>query len=140
MAPPTTALATSEGPRPAASRTAALASREGPRLAAPCDTFMQRRAAGHDLSHERGQQDACTAIAAGELAFEFYGYPGECLKEYGRILHDEYRTNLRGTVGCVVEATSLGYVAGFNGVMAAEFTRRYGKDTLAEVGQRACGH
>lgn len=87
--------------------------------------------------YERGKRNARAAIARGHLGLETFGYPLACLDEYAKILSRDYGVQLHKVAGCMVEYSILEHARGYNEVMSAEITRRFGADALDRAGRKA---
>ncbi|WAS98350.1 hypothetical protein [Nannocystis punicea] len=88
-------------------------------------------------AYERGKQAALRSIARNELGLETFGYPARCRSEYARILREKYKVELHTVAGCVIDETILEHARGYNEVMEAEITRRYGASVFNKVSRQA---
>jgi hypothetical protein len=83
----------------------------------------------------RGRADARRDIDAGRLAVEVYGGPGDNVTPL-RYLEDRYGVQVRAVASCVVDERTHGHASGYNQVVAAEVSRRFGAQILdSETGE-----
>jgi hypothetical protein len=87
----------------------------------------------------RGRADARRDLRAGKLAVETAGLPAPWQPTYAHLLRERYDIELRTVGGCVVTPDMDQHRTGYNEVMQAEITRRYGAkifDRTAEEARR----
>ena len=83
-----------------------------------------------------GRAKAEKDLRMGVVAVETYGYPRP--PEYEQILRDRYHSQLRRIAGDTdVFADILGHAQGYNELMKAEITRRFGQGVLEAAADEA---
>lgn len=93
---------------------------------------------GSWLAENKGRADARKDLKAGKLKVEVMGGPPAPWEgTYGRLLKERYGIEYNWVADCVVSDQVIGHAKGYNEIMGAEITRRFGKDALGKTAEEA---
>ena len=85
---------------------------------------------------EEGRRAAAEDVKKGRLVYYAGGLPPPHEELFAEILRNEYKVSLVLT-GCVINSEEFQRGLGYNEVSVPEIERRYGKDILKQVDERA---
>ncbi len=93
---------------------------------------------GSWLAENKGRADARRDLKAGKLRVEAMGGPSEPWEGTNvRLLKERYGIEFDLVADCVVSDSVIGHAKGYNEIMGAEISRRFGKDVLGKTAEEA---
>ena len=88
-------------------------------------------------TYHRGMIVAHLDHARGHYEVKAHGYVDGATFEYGRLLYRKYGVTPNIYGGCVVDATTSAYEAGYNSVSERLLIKKFGKNIFAECAAEA---
>lgn len=93
---------------------------------------------GSWLGELKGRADARKDLQSDKLRVETMGFPpAPWEKTYERTMKERYGIEFQRVAGCVVSDRLIGHAKGYNEIMGAEITRRFGADVLKKTADEA---
>jgi hypothetical protein len=89
------------------------------------------------LAFLEGKNEALRDLAQNRLAIRTYGRPARWRHIYAEMLHDQYQVDLRVVAGEEVSSRQREETHGYNSIMKPAIRKKYGRDFLDIVVDRA---